>query len=101
VRAELLYRHPTGFYAGPNVEWTPTSYYVDNANTTTADPYALLNFKLGYDAGDGVSAYLEARNLFDTRYIASASIAEVANATSALFEPGSGRAVYGGVRLRM
>ena len=25
IRAEVLYKHPSGFYAGPNVEWMPQS----------------------------------------------------------------------------
>ena len=99
-RGEVLYKHPSGFYAGPNVEWVPQSYFVDNANTLTTEPYALLNFRVGYDRGDGLSAYLEGRNLTDQKYIASASIAQVANASSMLFEPGNGVAVYGGVRYR-
>jgi len=100
VRAELLYKHPSGFYAGPNLEWVPQAYFVDNANSVKTEPYALLNFRVGYDRTDGWSAYLEGRNLFDERYIASASIAETANTASALFEPGTGRAVYAGVRYR-
>ncbi len=99
-RGEVLYKHPNGFYAGPNIEWVPQSYFVDNTNTTTTKPYALLNFRVGYDRGDGLSAYLEGRNLTDERYIASASIAQTANAASALFEPGSGIGVFGGLRYR-
>jgi iron complex outermembrane receptor protein len=101
LRSEVLYTHPNGFYAGPNVEWAPQAYFVDNANQVTADAYALLNFKVGFDKGSGLSGYIEARNLLDTRYIASSSIAETANAASALFEPGSGRAIYAGLRYRM
>jgi iron complex outermembrane recepter protein len=101
VRAEVLYRNTDGFYAGPNVEWVPRAYFIDNANTVSTEPYALLNFRIGVDRGEGVSAYLEARNLFNERYIASASIAETANAASMLFEPGSGFAVYGGLRYRL
>lgn len=33
LRAELLYKHPTGLYVGPNVEWVPEGYFVDSANT--------------------------------------------------------------------
>lgn len=101
LRAEALYRHPDGFFIGPNVEWVPTAYFVDNANSQCTERYALLNVRVGVDRDDGMSAYLEARNLFNERYIASASIAEAANAGSALFEPGSGFAVYGGLRWRM
>jgi iron complex outermembrane receptor protein len=101
LRAEVLYRYPSGLYAGPNVEWVPQAYFVDNANKVTTEAYALLNFRAGYDTGAGWSGYVEGRNLLDTRYIASTSIAETANAASALFEPGTGRAIFGGLRYRM
>ncbi|MDX2288418.1 MAG: TonB-dependent receptor [Hyphomicrobiaceae bacterium] len=100
VRAELLYKHPSGVYFGPNVEWVPEAYYVDSANTLQTEAYALLGAKLGFDDGGPLSAYVEARNLTDEAYIASANIATRADATSPLFEPGSGRAVYGGVRVK-
>ena len=61
IRTEILYKNPNGFYAGPNVEWMPQSFYADNANTLTVDPYALLNFKIGYDKGAGWSGYVEGR----------------------------------------
>jgi iron complex outermembrane receptor protein len=101
VRAELLYKRPDGFYVGPNVEWMPHTFFADNANSLTVDPYALLNFKLGVDEGKSWSWYVEARNLFDTRYISTTITAGKANPTMELFNPGTGRAVYGGVRYRM
>jgi iron complex outermembrane receptor protein len=79
----------------------PQAYFVDNANRVTVDPYALLNFRVGYNTGKGWSGYVEGRNLLDKRYIASTSIAETANAASALFEPGTGRGIFGGLRYRM
>jgi iron complex outermembrane receptor protein len=100
VRAELLYKHPLGFYVGPNIEWVPTAYFVDSANTTTTEAYALIGLKAGFDNGGPVSGYVEARNLADRKYIASASIIDRANPTSALFEPGAGRAVYAGLKYR-
>lgn len=100
LRAELLYKHPSGVYFGPNVEWVPEAYFVDSANTQTTQSYALLGAKLGFDDGGSWSAYIEGRNLTDETYIASASIASLADSTSPLFEPGSGRAVYGGVQLK-
>jgi iron complex outermembrane receptor protein len=101
LRAEVLYRHPNGFYIGPNVEWMPQAFYADNANTLTVDPYALLNFKLGYDPGRGWSGYLEGRNLLDTRYISTTITAGKADPSMELFNPGTGRAIYGGMRYRM
>lgn len=101
IRAEVLYKHPDGFYAGPNVEWMPQAFFADNANTLTVDRYALLNFKIGYDKGTGWSGYVEARNLLDTRYISSTVTVGTATPTMELFNPGTGRAIYGGVRYRM
>ena len=100
IRSELLYKHPSGVYFGPNVEWVPEAFYVDSKNTLDTDAYALLGAKLGFDNGGKVTAYIEGRNLTDEAYISSASIATVANQDSALFEPGTGRAVYGGVQFR-
>lgn len=100
LRAEALYKHPSGFYAGPNVEWAPGHYYADNANTLTVDPYALLNLKAGFDLGERWSLYVEGRNLTDKRYISTVAIAGTASQTSEIFNPGTGRSVYGGVRFR-
>lgn len=101
LRAEIMYKHPSGLYAGPNVEWVPKAYYVDNANQETVDPYALLNFKIGYDnPNSGWSGYLEGRNLLNKRYIANAAIAGTAAPDSELFNPGTGRAIYVGMQYR-
>jgi len=107
VRAEALYKHPSGFYAGPNVEWVPQAYFVDNANTEKTKAYALLGAKAGYDAGGSFSAYVEARNLTNEKYISSVSIAGRAtnrvtgqSSNLSLYEPGAGRAIYAGVKYR-
>lgn len=102
LRAELLYKHPTGVYFGPNVEWVPQAYYVDSANTLDTEPYVLWGLKAGYNPENSAfSAYVEARNLADTHYIASTGITNVANpAITNLFEPGTGRAVYAGIKYK-
>ena len=99
-RGELLYKHPSGFYGGPNVEWVPQAYYVDDANTEKTKAYALLGAKAGYDAGGAFAAYVEARNLTNEKYISSVSIIDRATPTSALYQPGDGRAVYAGMKYR-
>lgn len=100
LRAELLYKHPSGLYAGPNVEWVPVAYYVDDANTLDTSPYALLNFRTGYDNGKGPAVYLDARNLLNVNYIASVSVTGRASPNQALFEPGNGRSVVVGTRFK-
>lgn len=56
--------------------------------------------KAGFDNGGPYSFYIEARNIANRAYISSASIINQANASSTLFEPGNGRAVYAGARVR-
>jgi iron complex outermembrane receptor protein len=100
LRAEALYKHRSGFYAGPNIEWAPGHYFADNANSLTVDPYALLNLKAGYDPGKRWSIYVEGRNLTGKNYISTVAVAGTASPTAELFNPGIGRAVYVGVRVR-
>lgn len=99
LRAEARYRHPTGFWVAPNLDYVPEGFFVDNANTTRTNSYALIGLRGGVDLFDGrVAAFFEARNLADRRYISSASVATRATAASALYEPGTGRAAYAGLR---
>ena len=100
VRAEVLYNGPRGFFVGPNVEWMPQAFFADNANTLAADAYTLLNLRAGVDVARRWSAWIEARNLFDTAYISTAAIVEVANPTDERFNPGYGRAVFSGIRFK-
>ena len=101
IRGELIWENKAGYYAGPTVEWVPVNSYVDHANTLSADPYALLGFKLGRRLENGLSWFIEAKNLTDERYAATTGV--VANAGAAPdqksrnFLPGDGRGVFAGV----
>jgi iron complex outermembrane receptor protein len=102
LRAELLYKHPSGVYLGPNIEWVPQAYFVDSANTLDTEPYGIWGLKAGFaPEGAAYSFYIDARNLADKHYIASTSITNVANpAVTNFFEPGTGRAIYAGVKYK-
>jgi iron complex outermembrane receptor protein len=99
-RGELMYEHPCGFYAGPNVEWSPVRFAADMARTTFADPYALLGFKLGYKTQKGVSFFAEVRNITDETYSPTTGVVANAIANPAVFLPGDGRAFYAGVEFK-
>ena len=98
-KAEQRYEHPSGVYFGPNVEWNVVKYPVDEANTLFADPYALLGFRAGYRTPHGFQVYFEAKNLLDKAY--AAYVEPIADARigddNDSFNPGLGRAFYGGV----
>lgn len=72
LQTELIYEHPQGFYAGPNVLWLPDDTPTDHANTVFQDSYALLGFRAGFRPNNGpLSIFVEGRNLTDRKYAAS------------------------------
>ncbi|GAA5120843.1 TonB-dependent receptor [Luteolibacter yonseiensis] len=101
IRGELVWENKAGYYAGPTVEWVPVKAYVDHANTLSADPYALLGFKIGRRQEKGLSWFIEAKNLTDEEYAATTSVVADAGlnptTTSRSFLPGDGRSVFAGL----
>jgi iron complex outermembrane receptor protein len=98
IRAEVRYDHQSGFWIAPNVEWVPKGYFVDSANTVRTPDYVLGSVRIGYDYKlANLSVYFEARNVADQSYVSSVV---VDNANARYFEPGDGRAFYGGVSWR-
>ena len=101
LRAEVLYRHPTGFYIGPNLEWVPQSYYVDSANTLKTEPYALLGLKAGVDNGGNLFVLCRRQESDEQGlYCFGQHHRSGQSGALPLFEPGSGRAVYVGAKAR-
>lgn len=102
LRTTLAYRRPDGFYLAPALEWVPVGAYADFANKLQVPSYALLSLQAGIDLPHGLSLYVDARNLTNQRYVSDLSTivnATLPGANTAIFYPGNGRSVYGGVRL--
>jgi iron complex outermembrane receptor protein len=100
LRSMLTYRHPDGYYLTPTVDWVPEGAYVDFANTKKVPGYALLGLRAGVDFSNGLSLYLDARNLTDKRYISDLATVTRYTPAYASFYPGTGRSVFGGMRYR-
>ena len=101
-QAEARYTTPNGFYIGPNVEWVPQGYYVDNVNNPAfmTTPYALLGAKAGYTGFKGVEIFVDARNLTNTMYMSNVSVIGNATPGSQLYNPGNGASVFAGIQAR-
>jgi iron complex outermembrane receptor protein len=98
VRAELRWDHASGFWIAPNVELVPEGYFVNSTNSARTSPYELAGVRMGYDYKPWhVSVFFEGKNLADAAYISSV---QVDNAVGRFFEPGDGRAFYGGIAWR-
>jgi iron complex outermembrane receptor protein len=98
VRGELLWENSEGYYAGPTFEWVPVKSFIDHRNTFAADPYALLGFKFGRRVSEGVSWFVEAKNLTDEIHAATHGVIDNAGGTDQRqFLPGDGRSVFAGL----
>lgn len=98
IRGELMWENESGWYAGPTFEWVPVETYIDHRNTFSADPYALLGFKLGRRVEEGISWFIEGKNLTDERYAATTGVIENTKGTDQRqFLPGDGRGIFTGI----
>ncbi len=101
LRTTLSYRRPDGLYVAPSLDWVPAGAYVDYAHTLEAPGYLLLGVQAGFTLPQGISVYLDARNLTNQHYISDlGTITDARVANTEVFYPGNGRAIYGGVRYR-
>jgi iron complex outermembrane receptor protein len=98
IRAELRYDHRSGFWIAPGVEVVPHGYHVTSENDASTRAYTLIHVRTGYDHKPWkLGVFFEARNLTDKTY-ASSVVVDAANRR--FFEPGDGRAFYGGLEWR-
>ena len=101
VRGELFWENDKGYYVGPTFEWVPVKSFIDHRNTFAADPYALLGFKFGRRVSDGLSWFVEAKNLTDETYSATHGVIDNAGGVDQRqFLPGDGRSIFAGVEWR-
>ena len=97
LSAELRYANPRGFSLAPSVEWVPTRYFVNSANTATNDGWATVNLRAEWASSRlGAAAFVQASNLANRKYSASV---QVDNASGRYYEPADGSAIYAGIRV--
>jgi len=96
VQAELHYSHPSGLSVKPRVEWVPTGYFVDSANTVEKNGWTSLGVRLDWmlERFDG-SLFLEARNLTGEVYAPSVVVDD---GSARFYYPADGRSLYAGFR---
>jgi iron complex outermembrane receptor protein len=98
LAGEIKWETDFGLWIAPGYESSPTSWFVNSENTVDAPAYALFNLRSGYVNPDlDLEVFFEARNLLNEDYV---SAVQVDSAAQTYFEPGDGRAFYGGVQWR-
>jgi iron complex outermembrane receptor protein len=97
ARGEVLYRHARGFYGGPTFDLVGDRF-VDFANSYTVEGYGLLGLRGGF-SGARWELFGEVRNLFDTKYIATVGVLNVAGPSARVLYPGAPVSAYVGTRV--
>lgn len=99
-RAEATWRHPSGLFVTPTVEWRISDVWVDYANTLEAPGFTVWGLNGGWDFDNGTTLFVDARNLTDERYVSEISaVTDARTASTAVFMPGEGRSLFVGLRL--
>ncbi|RYY94559.1 MAG: TonB-dependent receptor, partial [Alphaproteobacteria bacterium] len=100
-RAELKWMSSEGFWIAPSLEWSVKDTFVDYMNTFRAPSYSVLNLSLGREFDDGVTLFLDIRNLTGEKYVSNfGSLINWNTSTPAqrtVFFPGDERSAYGGI----
>ena len=97
LRAQLRYDGLNGFWIAPEVDASPSSYFVNSANTDVNDRYVVWNLKLGWD-GRSFGLFVELSNLGNEIYSAAV---QVDSDNGRFYEPANGRSIMGGLRWSM
>jgi iron complex outermembrane receptor protein len=97
-RAELRYQHAAGWFVAPSLEWSIKDAWVDYANTLKTPSYAVANLSGGWAFDNGVTLFVDVRNVFDERYVSNVSaITNARTMATTVFFPGDARSVYAGL----
>lgn len=96
LRGELLYRHASGFYAGPTFD-VIDERYADFSNNYKVDSYSLLGLRAGYSR-ERWEIFAEFRNLLEEDYIATVKVRDSAAPDAAVLNPGAPLSAFAGVR---
>ncbi|HMO42556.1 MAG TPA: TonB-dependent receptor, partial [Phenylobacterium sp.] len=96
-RAELRYDAPQGWFIAPSLEWSPEGAFVDFRNTLKSPGYTIANLNLGWTAANGISLFLDARNLTDEAHVSNVQPVIVAGPATAAYWPGDGRSAFVGL----
>lgn len=98
IRGEIIYRHQSGFYAGPTFDIVDERF-ADFANNYEIDAYNLVGFRTGW-TDDQWRVFVEGRNLLDKEFVANHGVRDVADVDAEILNPGEPRSVYVGVQVR-
>lgn len=82
----------------PNIEWVPKGAFADYQNTTRAPGYTLFGVGAEAKVRNGITLFVDARNLTAKKAIGDISAVLLATPATVAYYPVERRAFYGGLR---
>ncbi len=99
--AEARFDQLDKFYLSTTLRWIPDGPWADYANTERAPGYETVQITAGVTLTEGIELFGSVENLFDTVFISNVTTNANQRLTNeAIYTPGQGRAVFGGLRAR-
>jgi len=98
-QSELRYESKNQWFIAPSIE-VSSSADVDYENTLNTPGFMVLNLAAGYNFTDNLSAFIDARNLLDKRYISTFSTIINGLGNTNVYYPGQGRSVFMGLKAK-
>lgn len=99
--AEARFDQIDDWYVSATLRFIPDGPWADYANTERAPGYETVQLTAGVTVFDDFQLFGSVENLFDTVFISNLStVADQSATPSAIYTPGQGRALFGGVRAR-
>ncbi|PLK22961.1 TonB-dependent receptor [Porphyrobacter sp. TH134] len=97
--AEARFDKVDRFYLSTTLRYIPDGPWADYANTERAPGYETVQITAGVTLTKGIELFGSVENLFDTVFISNVTTNANQRLTGeALYTPGQGRAVFGGLR---
>ena len=97
--AEARFDLIDNWYVSATLRFIPDGPWADYANTERAPGYETVQLTAGFTVFDRFQVFGSVENLFDTVFISNlTTVADQSLTPSAIFTPGQGRAIFGGVR---
>lgn len=98
VIAEARYDRNERFYVAANLRWVPEGPWADFANTERPPGYEVVGLTAGVFVAPRVKLFGSVENLFNVTHISNVStVANQSRERAAIYTPGQGRAIYGGL----
>ena len=99
--AEARFDQIDKWYLSTTLRFIPDGPWADYANTERAPGYETVQITAGVTVFDDFQLFGSIENLFDTVFISNLNtVADQSLTNSAIYQPGQGRAFFGGIRAR-